>query len=269
MSYADVERTEILARLDRVEAENGVRVVYAVESGSRAWGFASPDSDWDIRFVYAAPLEGYLTVKARRDVIEHPVDARGLDLAGWDLRKALGLLVASNPALLEWLVSPIVYRDDGVFRDAAMALFEAYASRRALARHYRSIAVAHWRRSLETGDAVKLKVYFYVVRSVAALDWIAAGRGLPPMAFADLIAAAALPAEVRDDLAALVALKTASAELGSGARRLALDRYVTDTLDRVDPATIEDRAELRPALEAAADALFRRMLGVGEKAGRP
>lgn len=263
VSYADVDRAEILARLDQVEAEEGATVLLAVESGSRAWGFASTDSDWDIRFVSAWPVEGYVTIRERRDVIERPIDARGIDLSGWDLRKALGLLLASNPALLEWLNSPITYRDDGRFRPSAKALFERYASRRALAHHYRSIARTHWDRSLAGDGPVKLKRYFYVVRSAAALDWVVSGRDLPPMNLHDLIAGSDLPAEARSDLDDLLALKTTQTELGEGPRRPPLDRYILGVLDRADPGRIEDRADRRPAFEAEADALFRHLIGVG------
>lgn len=262
VSYADVERAEILARLDQVEAEEGVAVLFAVESGSRAWGFASTDSDWDIRFVSAWPVEGYVTIRERRDVIERPIDERGIDLSGWDLRKALGLLLASNPALLEWLNSPITYRDDGRFRPNAKALFEQYASRRALAHHYRSIARTHWDRSLAGDGPVKLKRYFYVVRSAAALDWVVSGRDLPPMNLHELVAGSDLPAEARADLDDLLALKTTQTELGEGPRRAGLDRYILDVLDRADPGRIDDRAERRRAFEAEADALFRRLVGL-------
>src|SRR5580698_9021306 len=102
---------DVLAQL---EAERQVRVLFACESGSRAWGFASRDSDYDVRFLYVHRRDWYLSVEARRDVIELPI-AEDLDVSGWDLRKALRLLRKSNPPLLEWLKSPVVYRHDPVF----------------------------------------------------------------------------------------------------------------------------------------------------------
>lgn len=104
-------RVEIDRRLDAIESDNGVRILFAIESGSRAWGFPSPDSDFDIRFIYAHEPEWYLSVLEGRDVLETPLDDLGLDVSGWDLRKTLRLFLKSNPALYEWLVSPIVYRD--------------------------------------------------------------------------------------------------------------------------------------------------------------
>jgi predicted nucleotidyltransferase len=103
---------EVRRRLDQVEASEGVRILLAVESGSRAWGFPSRDSDYDVRFVYIHPPEWYLSVDAefRRDVIERPI-LDEIDLSGWEIRKALLLFAKSNPPLLEWLASPLVYKD--------------------------------------------------------------------------------------------------------------------------------------------------------------
>ena len=95
-------RAEIIAGLSKVAEEEGVRVLYACESGSRAWGFPSSDSDYDVRFIYAHPVEWYLSIRNRRDVIERPV-VNDIDLSGWDIKKALVLLRKSNPPLLEWL----------------------------------------------------------------------------------------------------------------------------------------------------------------------
>lgn len=98
----------IRSRLDAIQASENVCIVYACESGSRAWGFPSADSDYDVRFIYVRPVEWYLSIDDKRDVIECPVED-GLDINGWDLRKALRLSRKSNPPLLEWLGSPIVY----------------------------------------------------------------------------------------------------------------------------------------------------------------
>src|ERR1700739_4004605 len=104
----------VLAELAQVERDQEVQVLYACESGSRAWGFASRDSDYDARFLYVHPREWYLSVEDRRDVIERPLED-DLDVSGWELRKALRLLRKSNPPLLEWLKSPVVYRQDRAF----------------------------------------------------------------------------------------------------------------------------------------------------------
>jgi uncharacterized protein len=108
---SDDIRSDILDRLLAIEAEHGVRALYACESGSRGWGFASPDSDYDVRFIYVHPLPWYLRVSAQRDVIEVPISDE-LDINGWELRKALSLLKKGNATLIEWLDSPVVYRAD-------------------------------------------------------------------------------------------------------------------------------------------------------------
>jgi uncharacterized protein len=114
----DAMRESVQRKLDDIERAHDVRVLFAVESGSRAWGFPSPDSDYDIRFVYLHPRDWYLSLVERRDVIEVPVDEDDHDISGWDFRKAMQLLLRSNPPLYEWLVSPIVYREDGAIMAA-------------------------------------------------------------------------------------------------------------------------------------------------------
>jgi uncharacterized protein len=147
----------IQAKLTELETSRGVRVLFACESGSRAWGFASPDSDYDVRFIYTGPAASYLTVHAARDVIEEPVNAE-LDVSGWDLRKALGLLAKSNPPLLEWLDSPIVYRQDEAFVARFRALATAWFDPRASGHHYANMARNNYREHMR-GETVKLKKY--------------------------------------------------------------------------------------------------------------
>jgi hypothetical protein len=193
---ADDVRARVLHGLRDIEAKHRVRVLYACESGSRGWGFASPDSDYDVRFVYVHEPAWYFTVRPGRDVIELPIDS-ALDVGGWELRKALGLLQASNPVLLEWLHSPIVYRQD----DAATGRLHELAGRHLVPErayhHYLSMAKRNCREHL-LGETVRHKKYLYVLRPLMAARWIREGRGVPPMRFADLA-----QATLRDDEAAL------------------------------------------------------------------
>src|SRR5262249_5832090 len=133
-----------LAALEQVE---GVRIVYVVESGSRAWGFPSQDSDYDVRFLYVRPMDAYLTIVPARDVIEYPI-SDALDLNGWDLRKALGLFRKSNPSILEWLHSPIVYRDRFGVASRLRDLEPVYVTVRSSLYHYLSLAKSQWNRYL-------------------------------------------------------------------------------------------------------------------------
>ena len=126
---------EIDARLDRVGAEHGVIVPWAIESGSRAWGFPSPDSDYDCRFIFVRQRDAYLSLWPARDVIETPLDAV-FDVNGWDLAKALRLLLKGNAVVVEWLRSPIVYRGDPSFRDELLALADEVSDPARVSRHY-------------------------------------------------------------------------------------------------------------------------------------
>lgn len=173
----DVIRGEI----QRIEEENGVRVLFACESGSRAWGFASPDSDYDVRFIYAQPANNYLSIRERRDVIELPINEE-LDVNGWDIRKALQLFLKSNAPLYEWLQSPIIYRKDGGFADELKGLMEDYFSPRAGCHHYLSMARNTFENDLQ-GTEVKLKKYFYALRPLLACMWIIDRSPVPPMEF--------------------------------------------------------------------------------------
>ena len=208
-------RQEILSRLKRAEAEHDVRIVYACESGSRAWRFASPDSDYDVRFLYAHDEDWYLSfdVERRRDVIEYPI-VDEIDCGGWDVRKALYLFTRTNGALFEWLNSPINYIEDGGFATALRKLAPDCFNPIALCYHYSHMARGNAREYL-FGDQVRLKKYFYVLRPLLAIRYIEQGLGIPPVEFERLVAAVA-PQEIRPALAELLELKRVTPELGLG-----------------------------------------------------
>src|ERR1700748_282618 len=144
--------------LAQVEAERHLRVLFACESGSRAWGFASQDSDYDVRFLYVHQRDWYLSVEDRRDVVEQPL-AGNLDVSGWELRKALRLLRKSNPPLLEWLKSPVVYRRDAQFTGEFEALMAQFYSPQRCFAHYLHMASGNWRAYLQGREQVSLKKY--------------------------------------------------------------------------------------------------------------
>jgi predicted nucleotidyltransferase len=172
---------EVRRRLDHVEMSEGVRILLAVESGSRAWGFPSRDSDYDVRFVYIHPPEWYLSVDAdlHRDVIERPI-LDEIDLSGWEIRKALLLFAKSNPPLLEWLSSPLVYRDTKTLASRLRDLLPAYYAPNASLYHYLHMAQGNFKDYLR-GDVVWVKKYFYVLRPLLAVRWIEQGRGPVPI----------------------------------------------------------------------------------------
>lgn len=162
----------IHASLAEIERDEDVQIFYACESGSRAWGFPSADSDYDVRFLYVRRRDWYLSmdVEHRRDVIERPITDE-LDVSGWDIRKALMLLKKSNPPLLEWLNSPIVYRRKFTITDRLKSLLPEYYSPKACLHHYLHMAQGNYREYLK-GDVVRVKKYFYVLRPLLAIKWI-------------------------------------------------------------------------------------------------
>lgn len=223
-------RDHVGRRLDAVAAEHGVDILYAAESGSRAWGFPSPDSDYDCRFVYRHRREWYLSVEEARDVIECPLDDRAVDLSGWDLRKTLRLFLKSNPALHEWLASPFIYRADGAFAAALRDGAREHYCRATLARHYTHIAERQFRDYIAGQAAPRLKKYFYAVRPLLCALWLDRRPTLPPMALDALLEAADLPVAVRGAVDALVAHKRGVPELGTGPAIPVLDAWIAERL---------------------------------------
>ena len=159
----------IKEKLREIEKQENVRILLAVESGSRAWGFASPDSDYDVRFIYVRQKEDYLKLESVRDVIELPIDDM-LDINGWDLQKTLRLLYKSNPTLFEWFSSPIIYMETE-FADQFRRVMSNYFSSKRSLYHYISMAEGNYREYLKR-DMVRAKKYFYVLRPVLACRWI-------------------------------------------------------------------------------------------------
>lgn len=231
--------------LAEIESTRGVRVLYACESGSRAWGFASEDSDYDVRFLYVHPRDWYLAVDERRDVIECPLSDE-LDVSGWELRKALRLLRKSNPPLLEWLQSPIVYQKDEAFFDSFWAVSHVYYSEHRSFMHYLQMAFGNWRKYVLGREEVVLKKYLYVFRPVLACRWVERGLGQVPMLFQTAVDAVLDEASVRAALEDLLARKRANAELGAGPADLVLSGFLAQELARLDACKMPSEAPADP-----------------------
>lgn len=203
--------------LDDVVAQEGVTVPLAVESGSRAWGFPSPDSDYDCRFVYVRPVEAYLTPWLPRDVLERVPDAV-LDVNGWDLRKAVDLAVRGNAVIGEWLRSPVVYRADPGFVERFRALLDEVSDRAAVGRHYLHVGLGQRERFVADDGSMPLKKTFYVLRPALTLRWLdqRPSSSTPPMDLATLVAEVGLSSAEEGAVADLVAAKAASREMARG-----------------------------------------------------
>jgi predicted nucleotidyltransferase len=224
-----------------IEAGQNVRVLFACESGSRAWGFASRDSDYDVRFLYVHQRDWYLSVEDRRDVIEEPI-AGDLDVSGWELRKALRLLRKSNPPLLEWLRSPIVFQYDPAFVAQFGALATEFYSPRRCFRHYLHMATGNWRDYLRGREEVSLKKYLYVFRPLLACRWIERLRSQVPMQFARLVDGVLYETVVRNALDELVGRKQAGEELAVAPPVAVLSHFIEHELARLETLAEPDEA---------------------------
>lgn len=216
----------ILEKLKEIEACENVRIIHAVESGSRAWGFASPDSDYDVRFIYVRDISYYLKLEKARDVIEWQLDET-LDINGWDLQKALRLLHTSNPTLFEWNSSPIVYKTTDDW-NKIRAQINAYFSTKSGLYHYLSTANHNYREFLK-GETVKLKKYFYVIRPLLACKWILDKKCPPPMLFTEL-AESELEPDMKGIIENLLNMKINTPEIGEGKRIVRLNEYIENNL---------------------------------------
>jgi hypothetical protein len=237
---ADVH-AEIMHRLACAEAEHGVRILLAVESGSRAWGFASPNSDYDVRFIYARAPRWYQAVdlEERRDVIEYAI-VDDIDLNGWDVRKALRLFWKSNPAFVEWVQSPIRYIERGGFGDGARILLPQAYSVESGMYHYRSMA-KNTERAYLREPQVSLKKYFYALRPLLAVLWLERYAAPAPIEFDKLL-------HLIDDRPAL---RTAIDDLLER-KRAAPENWVGDPVPAIGVFVIEQLARLesmQPSVE--------------------
>jgi uncharacterized protein len=216
----------ILEKLKTIEYQFDVKILYACESGSRAWGFASPDSDFDVRFIYVHKRDYYLSIDEQRDVIELPIN-EVLDINGWELRKALKLFRKSNGPLYEWLQSSVVYFEDRTFAEELRSLMPDYFSSRATMHHYLSMAKGVFENEL-SGEKVKLKKYFYALRPVLAAMWTANVKSVPPMDLASL--RKLMPQELNSVVNELLIVKAKVDESFLTEKYSVLDAFIADSM---------------------------------------
>lgn len=222
-------RERILNELRKIEEKENVKIIMAIESGSRAWGFASPDSDYDVRFIYVRKEEDYLKLEDIRDVIEWRCDDL-LDINGWDLKKALQLLHKSNPTVFEWCASPIVYMEREEFVWLKEILPQYFSAKKGLF-HYWHMASTNYREYLKD-EVVRVKKYFYVLRPLLAAKWILDKKVVPPMLF-DTLVEAELEEKLKPELAKLLEMKKAMSELGMAPRIQIFNDYIEREMPRI------------------------------------
>ena len=214
-------QTKIKRYLTEIEQEKGIEILLAVETGSRAWGFPSPDSDYDIRIIYKHNKDWYLSLSEEKDSIDLMLDNNEIDITGWDLRKSLRLLLKSNPPLLERIQSPITYQVDEVFLKGIQELAGKSYSRIATIHHYLSMGKNCLEETTGHSD-YKLKKFFYALRSSIAALWILKKSECPPIEFQKMLAGLELPKEIVIRIKELIELKSTIGEgyLHSGEKEL-------------------------------------------------
>ena len=249
-------RDIILSKLKEIEKQEQVRIILAVESGSRAWGFASIDSDYDVRFLYVRKKEEYLKLEGRRDVLEYPIDD-ALDINGWDIDKALRLLHASNPVLFEWLHSPVVYRDSEEAEEIRELLPEYFSVKKSL-HHYLSMSVKTYRESIKGKELIKAKKYFYAIRPLLAAEYILETGEIPPVLF-ETLRKKMLPEELDEAVDRLLDIKIRNPETKMTEPAEILDRYIEEKHEEL-LKTAESLKEKNERSWEALDKLYLRLI---------
>mgnify|MGYP001953431398 CR=1 FL=1 len=245
-AFDDVEK-DIQEHLSRIEQAHEVTIIAAIESGSRAWGFPSPDSDFDVRFIYAHSKDWYIQLAPERDVIEVPINPV-LDISGWDLRKAMNLANGGNAVIQEWLISPIVYRQHDVLAPLLRQRIGSAFSAKATYHHY--FSMANGMKDDMSGDEVKLKRFFYFTRATLSAQWINEKQSIPPIEFKLLLAGLTQDQEVS---AAFDQLIQAKAQLGE-AEVLSVDpvcfEFVMQAFKRLMDSDMDSLAPKQQSLDS-------------------
>jgi uncharacterized protein len=222
-------KEQIKHELARLEARLNIRILYAVESGSRAWGFASTDSDWDVRFIYIHPQDWYLSIDEKKDNIEEMLP-NDLDLSGWELKKALRLFRKSNPPLLEWLRSPLVYKEEGPLAQSMRDLTKSFFNPQSCLHHYLHMAEGNFYKYLDK-DIVRVKKYFYVLRPLLACEWIRNNNSMPPMEFEILLETQVQDPEIKSEIVKLLERKIKGEELNEEPKIDRIHSFLVEKLE--------------------------------------
>ncbi len=235
-------RAKIMDQIKEIQCQENVKVLFACESGSRAWGFPSVDSDYDVRFLYVHPAEWYLSIDLdrKRDVIERDL-TDSIDLSGWDLRKALGLYRKTNPPLAEWLGSPIVYAEHVTTAQRMRDLLPEFYNPLAAAYYYWHMAKGNYREYLKR-DVVWVKKYFYVLRPLFAIRWLESGLGYVPTDFDLLMKRTVDSYDLRAAINDLIKQKKDGAELDWGPKI----PIVSDFVDAEMAQLSDGRFDIKP-----------------------
>jgi uncharacterized protein len=200
---------KILAELRGIEKEYGVEILYAVQAGSRAWGFSSPESDYDIRFIYRHSLEWYLSLEENKDVIEKQ-SSSSIELRGWDLKKALKLFKKSNPSMLEWLHTEEKFIADSYFCEKILPLQSKVFSPSACYYHYLSMSKSNYHK-WHNKEVESVKLTLHLLRGILACRWIRSKKTFPPIRFENLLFHTINDSAVKEGINSILELKKSGA----------------------------------------------------------
>lgn len=224
-------KDKIIEELNKIEESENVRILYAVESGSRAWGFAGEDSDYDVRFIYVRNKDFYIRLDDTRDVIEYPINDL-LDINGWDISKTLKLIHSSNPTLFEWFQSPIVYKTSPEV-EQLKKLSKRYFSNIKIINHYYRIALDHYDKYIRDKEEIKIKKYFYVLRALSAAEYAMKYNDVPPIEFSKL-RNIGIPDRFNKTIDGLLDIKISNSEKKTISRIKNLDEYIEKKFDKLN-----------------------------------
>ncbi|NDV67360.1 nucleotidyltransferase domain-containing protein [Dysgonomonas sp. 25] len=240
-------------KLTEIEKEHGIKILYSCESGSRAWGFPSPDSDYDVRFIYKRSFDEHLTIQSRKEHLSFPINDE-LDIYGWDISKVLQLITKSNTTPFEWLQSPVIYRDDKKFKDELWQFCQSYFCPRSNIHHYLGIAKG----ALGTiqDEDIKIKKMFYVLRPLLAALWCVERKAIAPMSIYPLMDL--LSDDLREKVLSLIDLKSTASE----SYLIKIDANLKEWIDRTyDYCLISSQDMERKSFDKEkADIFFRKMI---------
>lgn len=226
-------KEKIKKYLSDLEKEKGIDILLACETGSRAWGFPSPDSDFDVRIIYKHQKDWYLSLTEEKDTIEYFLENNEIDISGWDLRKSLRLLWKSNPPLLERIQSPIIYKVDKDFLTGINSVAQKTYSRIATIHHYLSMAKKAFEEVVNS-EEYKLKKFFYALRASVACLWILEKEEIPPIEFGKMLNGLDLPANLKARIGELIEIKSSISETYLHKGENELIEFMKTCIERTD-----------------------------------
>lgn len=188
IKIAMTHQLKIIDILHRTCHNHTIIPLHAIESGSRAWGFASFDSDFDVRLIYCHRPEWYLQIYEAKDAFEfisHELFDVPFDIGGWDIKKALMHLHKSNAVIFEWLNSPIIYHSNDYFINSIKDIQTDFFNPQAVYHHYQGMSKKA-NESLNLDELIKLKKWCYLIRALLASLWIKEHRTMPPVCIREM-----------------------------------------------------------------------------------